>query len=365
MSESVYEELRTLLDQQPFGCPPGPGIIEILKVLFNEEEAEVALGLTFAPLKVEVIAERAAVDPSDAKQHLESLANKGVVFARAKDGVMRYALQPSAPMFEASFWKGIHDETTNKLSELLETYGSVFMKGVGSPTASFLRAIPVQEEIENEAGALPYEKIYEFIDRAKKIAVTHCHCRELRNDPNCDAPPEACMTFDAMAGFIIERGFGRPLTRDEAKQKIKEADKAGLIHMVSDWQDQLTTVCACCRCCCLVLRTLTEFGNRHIMSRSAFSPERDPGLCKDCRTCADIRCPMKAIEITEVSHVVDADRCIGCGLCATGCPNDAISMKRTVEVPTPPVNAQEWGIRLLTDHGRLEKFMELMTPRAK
>ena len=365
MSENVYEELRTLLDQQPFGCPPGPGIIEILELLFSKEEAAVALGLTFAPLKVEVIAERAAVNLVDAGQHLESLANKGVVFARAKDGVMRYALQPSLPMFEASFWKGLHNETTDKLSNLFERYSSALMTGVGGPTASFMRTIPVQEEIENEIGVLPYEKIYEFIDHAKMVAINHCYCREMRNDPNCGAPREACMTFDAMASFIIERGLGRSLTRDEAKQKIREADEAGLIHMVSNWQDQISVVCACCRCCCSVLRTLTEFGNRNIMSRSAFSPVRDPGLCKGCRTCAEIRCPMKAIEITAESYAVNAERCIGCGLCATGCPNDAISMKRTVELPTPPVNVQEWGLRLLTDHGRLERFMELMTPKAK
>jgi electron transport complex protein RnfB len=364
MSKNVYEDLRSLLDRQPFGCPPGPGIIEILQVLFSEEEAKVALGLTFAPLKVEVIAKRASVDPSDAAQLLESLANKGVVFGREKDGVMRYALQPSVPLLEASFWKGVHDEKTEKLSELGETYVPVLMKGVGGPTASFMRSIPVQEKIENESGVLPYEKIYDFIDRAQTVSINHCACREKRNDPECGAPREACMMFDAMATFVIERGFGRPLTRDEAKQKIREADEAGLVHMVSNWQNQPSMVCACCRCCCYILRAVNEFGNQHIMTRSAFSPVRDPELCKDCRTCADIRCPIKAIEITEESYVVNAERCIGCGLCATGCPNEAISMKRTVEVPTPPANIQEWGLRLLTDHGRLERFMELMTPKA-
>jgi Pyruvate/2-oxoacid:ferredoxin oxidoreductase delta subunit len=131
------------------------------------------------------------------------------------------------------------------------------------------------------------------------------------------------------------------------------------------FQDQLAMVCACCRCCCGVLRSLNEFGNRNIMTRSAFSPVRDPALCKACRVCADKRCPMSAIEITAEIYRFKAERCLGCGLCATGCPNDAISMKRTVEVQVPPANAQEWGLRLLMDHGRLEGFMELMTPKAK
>jgi hypothetical protein len=239
MSKNVYEDLRSLLDRQPFGCPPGPGIIEILQVLFSEEEAKVALGLTFTPLKVEVIAKRASVDPSDAAQLLESLANKGVVFGRAKDGVMRYALQPSVPLLEASFWKGEHNETNDKLTNLFERYSSALMTGVGGKTASFMRTIPVQEEIENEAGVLPYEKIYELVDHAKMVAINHCYCREMRNDPNCGAPREACMTFDAMASFIIERGLGRPLTRDEAKQKIREADKAGLSAPGKAWRIQL------------------------------------------------------------------------------------------------------------------------------
>jgi electron transport complex protein RnfB len=365
MSENVYEELRTLLDRQPFGCPPGPGIIEFLQVLFSEEEAKVALGLTFAPLKVKVIAERAAVDHGDAARCLESLADKGAVYAREKDGVMRYALQPSIPMWEASFWKGIHNEKTREIARISEPYMPILMNGVGGPTTSFMRSIPIQEEIENETGALPYEKIYEFIDHAHTVSIAHCACRESRDDPNCRGPREACIMLDALADFVIERGFGRPITREEAKQKIREADEAGLVHMVSNWQDQLAMVCACCRCCCGVLRSLNEFGNRNIMTRSAFSPVRDPALCKACRVCADKRCPMSAIEITAEIYRFKAERCLGCGLCATGCPNDAISMKRTVEVQVPPANAQEWGLRLLMDHGRLEGFMELMTPKAK
>ncbi len=49
MSENLYEQLRELLDTHPVGCPYAPEIIKILKILFTEEEARVALGLGFMP----------------------------------------------------------------------------------------------------------------------------------------------------------------------------------------------------------------------------------------------------------------------------------------------------------------------------
>jgi hypothetical protein len=49
MPESVHEKFREMLDIHPMGCPPAPEIIEILKILFTEDEARVALGLGFRP----------------------------------------------------------------------------------------------------------------------------------------------------------------------------------------------------------------------------------------------------------------------------------------------------------------------------
>lgn len=92
MSQSVQEQLRTLLDRHPIGLPSAPEILEILKILFTEEEATAALGLTFVPLAVEEISRRAGMDTEQTRGHLESLAERALVFSRRKDGVMRYAL---------------------------------------------------------------------------------------------------------------------------------------------------------------------------------------------------------------------------------------------------------------------------------
>ena len=63
MPENVYEKLRELLDTHPVGCAPAPEMIEILKILFTEEEAGLALGLGFTPFSVDEIAHRTGVAP--------------------------------------------------------------------------------------------------------------------------------------------------------------------------------------------------------------------------------------------------------------------------------------------------------------
>ena len=35
---------------------------------------------------------------------------------------------------------------------------------------------------------------------------------------------------------------------------------------------------------------------------------------------------------------VDLDRCIGCGVCATGCPSEAIELEERAGIPVPPVD---------------------------
>ncbi len=68
MPESTYEKLRELFDTHPIGCAPAPEMIEILKILFTEEEAGVALGLGFTAFSVDEIAHRTGVPPEQAHE---------------------------------------------------------------------------------------------------------------------------------------------------------------------------------------------------------------------------------------------------------------------------------------------------------
>jgi formate hydrogenlyase subunit 6/NADH:ubiquinone oxidoreductase subunit I/DNA-binding transcriptional ArsR family regulator len=359
MSNDNYEKLRKLIDTHALGCPPASEIIDILKILFSEDEARVALGLGFRPFTVNEIADRAGVEASEAGRHLESLANKGLVFAREKNGDWGYAMLNVINLFENPYRKGLQDETIKKLTPLWKKYRTTLAPELGTETTSVARVIPIQTRIASSAEVLSYEKIEELIENAHVMGIARCACREF--EQNCDAPREACMVFDATCNYLVERGFARTLTKNEMKQKLKECDDYGLVRQVNNTRDRLEFVCHCCPCCCRLLHVLTNLDNPRIVTRSAFLPVTDMEKCEGCGTCANERCPTGARFMVDDRPVLTTEKCIGCGLCSTGCPNDAICMERSIEVPEPPANYMEMGMRLLQDRGKLEEFIKINT----
>jgi MinD superfamily P-loop ATPase len=98
---------------------------------------------------------------------------------------------------------------------------------------------------------------------------------------------------------------------------------------------------------------MKRFNAPHLMASSHYVAEIDQGSCIQCGVCANERCPMDAIVESESGYVVNPQRCIGCGVCSTGCETESITMirKPLEEQSNPPKNIVDWYFQRSANRG--------------
>jgi len=135
----------------------------------------------------------------------------------------------------------------------------------------------------------------------------------------------SCITFNRDAKYVLERGVGRELTREEALSILDMCEESGLVHMTSNASHGVPAICNCCTCCCDYLRAQIVLGKRYASVKSRYRAVVDPALCDGCGLCVDA-CSLGAIKMVNLKLEVDGERCFGCGLCASKCPVDALKL---------------------------------------
>jgi Pyruvate/2-oxoacid:ferredoxin oxidoreductase delta subunit len=346
MSDSVYRELRGFLDRYPLGFPETEsGVeIEILKRLFTEEEARLALGLSPFLEEVGQIAERLGTETETLAEELEGMVKKGLVFRVRRQGTAAYRAAP--------FMIGLYEYSVKRIDVELAAlfaayYETAYLDEMGSSGVPGFKVIPIEENLEADDALLPYHKLEESVRAARRIAVTDCVCRKESSllGEGCDHPMEACLSFGAAADFYIESGLGREITADEAIAILEQADASGLVHAGAN-SKHLSNICNCCPCCCASMKGITERGyDKHKYLNALFEAVVDEAECSECDLCADI-CPVGAIA-AEDTAAVDRDKCLGCGLCASMCPTDAIRLVLRPDREEPFDRISEMGIEIL------------------
>jgi len=321
----IYEQLRMILDSHPSTAPEGDAIHEILRLLFTPEEAAVAVCMSFKPKSPADLARSAGIDETAATLHLESMADKGVIFSKNQSGKKRYGLVPLIPgVFEFPFMKGGGTPMHDRLAKLWEAYHaeSLGASFAGNPTP-MMRVVAVEKSVTPEQQFHPYDEVRRLIENAGYVALTRCACRI--SVAQCDKPKEVCLIFDGVGEFLVERGFARQISKAEGIRVLDQAEEAGLVHTSNNSADKASVICNCCPCCCVFLRAITAHGMEHVVASSRYRATIDGALCARCGTCVG-RCPLHSITIGEQCACVDEQRCLGCGLCATACPAGAIRL---------------------------------------
>jgi hypothetical protein len=70
--------------------------------------------------------------------------------------------------------------------------------------------------------------------------------------------------------FLAERPDEyRDITRDEAKEVLRECHRRGLIHTIIKCRNDFYAICNCCNCCCVPLRLNKRYGIGKALARSA------------------------------------------------------------------------------------------------
>ena len=357
MTQDVYEQLALHLSTVGQRLPYRKELVDMLREHFTPKEAEVALALPtkvipLQPVGVGDIISKVDLSRDELVDILEGLSQRGLLFSgKTKEGEKGYALIQRGFGFPQTFhWKGEKTPYAGKMAEFVINY---YTSKVNSRTVmdeiyvsgktKEHRYIPVNTAIElMTQGVYDYDMMENVVQRARVVAVAHCTCRmcEQLEGRGCSHLMEVCIKFDDMAEYVIERGFGREITKEEALEIIKKSDEDGLVHFIDNAQGDIKHNCNCCGCCCWNLGAIKrrEIPRDWIIA-TYFISEVDEKNCNGCGKCVSV-CPVDAITIDDDLAIIDKNWCVGCGLCATRCKLKATKLIRRSGV-VPPSNFTE------------------------
>lgn len=354
--DDVHVRLMKRMKEFPAGALESEHLLGILRIIFDEEEAALAVDLPSSLEELSSIAARTGRDEGELREILERMADKGLVFVREKGGRRHYNLLPLVPgIFELQFMKG---ETTPQKRKIAELFDRYYYEGWGKASwtarTALARVMMVEEEIPRNEEVLPYEKVSEFIKDSTYMALTTCFCRHEAEllGKSCGAPKDVCMCFGPFAEFLVERGFAKKASREEVLDALDRAEKAGLVHITDNIQEKINFICNCCGCCCGFLGTITRLNIAGAVAASRYLAAVDPDLCNGCEECVDV-CQMKAVSVEDGLAAIAEVKCIGCGLCVSRCPSEAMSVRAREDWEAPAANIAELGVALLKERGRL------------
>lgn len=353
----IYDALRIRLDTMSTGFPETEkrSEIAILKQLFEEEEAELFLALSPILETPEAAAERLGRDRSQLATMMETMAQKGLLFRRRKDGVASYGTVPYVVGIMEFQVKNI--ETNRSLAKDMAIYArDGFLASLQSLSTPHQRAVPINTDIVYKWPVAPYEDAISILRDQKKIAVANCVCRTVARKVSphqCDKPLETCMMFGTAADYYVENGMGREIDFQEALSILKLCDESALVIQPVN-SKKAGAICACCGDCCGMLTSLKMQKKPAESVRSNYFAEIDEQECTGCEICLE-RCQMGAITVEDGTALMNADRCIGCGLCVTTCPAEAIALIRKPEyqIYEPPENSLDMYIRMGKERGMI------------
>jgi Na+-translocating ferredoxin:NAD+ oxidoreductase subunit B len=343
-NQEVYRELLKVMSKRG-GLYAGldiPEFFELIYELFTSQEAEINNAMPEGPFTPENMVVRMGMGERELTEILERMADKGLCSTFQKDGIRYYKAAAMMPgILEFQLMPGKATEKDRKVAKLIQAYSEAYesVQGTTKLTYPRSRVITVDRTIAAGNTIHTYDQVSSYINKYKQIALATCYCRHLASLLDEDThgmPMEVCMWFGEMAEFAVERLGARKVDKEEAREALEQSEEAGLVHMSRNVTEDIEFMCNCDRWHCRAMKLVSAQPRPGLFFNSGFQPKFDPYLCVACETCLE-RCPAAALVMgDEDIPEVDLDKCFGCGVCATGCSEEAITMVSKPEFSKPP-----------------------------
>ena len=375
--KKLKKAAQTIIAAGPMPFPLTDTFVKILEYYFTDEKElefikafKIKKSMTMEQLQQKL--KEWNEDEIDAMA--KKIAKKGFIFNQpSSKGFMVYRLMPIVMIgaFEYEFMRdlpksgpeldrvktvaALYLQLMKELVDSVQKNYDTFTGALGKQNP-FDRTVPLRTtqdgttiEIDEMIGAeeqvLPAQTVEGIIKKYDDIAVGNCFCRQYREtlgeefDIGIDA--EVCFTFGKSARHVIQQGFGRRVTKEEAMKIMKRIEEAGLVHKAfhnkNDIMKDENSICNCHPAYCDAFRLWRE-GAFPILTSCFYLSQINQDACVGCGTCVE-KCPVEAISLNDDDKAeVNEEQCIGCGVCAHFCPENAISLKggqRRVFVPPP------------------------------
>ena len=324
--------------EHAFACLGVPAVaLPYADVFYSEAELALAARLPGAPFTAQdasrVLGD--AVTTVQAAELLRAAHHRGVVDLADADGTERDAEDPFYAIgtfysrldvfaiSEQELWQIIPREARRAMDEW---YFDAYMEGMD----------PDRSVVPTEDAVLSLEETLAKIDAdPRQIYLNTCDCRSLAGD--CGLPTRTCLTYKDGPNSFCGRGLSQALTKEEAKDVVREADRAGLMHTANP-----NGICNCCGDCCYLFRGQRYRDSLGIWPIAPHIIHLDADACIGCGRCVK-RChfgvftlmdaPKAAVSAGDAPRRLrrrvakaDTSTCVGCGICANTCPVSALTL---------------------------------------
>jgi len=340
--DAVYLGIAQKIDRGPLGAPKSgneisKAFLAFLKLVYSPEQAEVIshLNMPYKFLSAAQVAEASGRKEDEVKQILEAVSRRAAII-----GINNMYCLPMVPQLlnNHQFYAELKQDDV----QAAKLYQQFFIKEgfykyyeSGEKGTPIMRVIPVQRAIEAGQKVLSTEEAHKIIESCPNIAMVPCPCRtrtEKLGTRECrdKYPIGACLMLNTSALFFEKAGLGKMVGAEQAIKYFDQMQDLGLVGITENYSNNSNheVICLCCDCCCSQVRGRTRWENPHALAPSNFVAEANND-CILCGKCED-RCFFHAISQDEKLSraVADPEKCIGCGVCAITCEQDALRLKR-------------------------------------